>query len=741
MKAITAILSASLLLVQLADARTVKGKVSCQGQTLQGVIVTDGKNFTVTKSNGGFRLKLDPEAPFVSVVSPSGYTVDHSGGSPVFYKKVTEAKRYDFELLKAQEGNDYTLLAVSDPQMKTEKHFRKFSGLPLEDVKKNAALYSSRHATAGLLLGDIGWDSISLINPLVKSAMSGVCVPFYPVIGNHDFNRDKKQRDSRRDYEEFFGPVNYAFCLGSDIVIVLKNIIYDTNKKFVEGYTDEELDFVRNILKYIPENQHIIIAQHSPLYRWFHRSDIENGEQMLSILSGRKVDFICGHTHISNHLLYSDQIAEHNPGSICGTWWDTQWCNDGTPRGYSVFSSVAGQFSWFYHAIDFDDDFQVSIIKPGESRWHPNSVIANVWDADGQWSIEWYQDGIYMGSMEETTDVDPKFIRAINETFKDKEIPKYKRPRHNIHYYAAEPSQYAKTVTVKVKSRFGKEWSYDVDLSGCVDVQAHRGGAGLAPENTKTSMKNAMDLGCNTLELDLQISADSLVVVSHDNYFHPRLAIRPDGSPVLKGEEKEYLFSMPYDSIAKYEVGLRSNDVWPEKLLVHETKPLLKDLIEFCESYAVTHRLSLPRYNIEIKSREGKGEGKDWPEYHEFVDLCMQELLSLKLGDRLVVQCFDVRALNYMNKAYPGVILSYLTDSDQPDFDEFMSLLDFTPDWLSPEKSVVSREMVDRCHKDGMKIVPWTEDSIEGMRRLMDLGCDAIITNYPDRLLSLTRGY
>lgn len=741
MKKIISIISLALLLFHVAEARTVKGKVSCQGQNLKGVIVTDGTNFTTTKSNGSYRLKLSDEAVFVYVVSPSGYTVDFSTGTPVFYKSVTDAKKYDFELVKGQDGDDYTILAVSDPQMKTEKHFKKFSGKPLSDIKEHASLYNAKHTTVGLSLGDIGWDSISLINPLFKGAMSEVCVPFYPVIGNHDFNRDKKQRESRRDYESFFGPVNYAFCVGSDIVIVLKNIIYDTNKKFAEGYTDEELNFVKNLLEYVPQDQHVIIAQHSPLYRWFKHKDVQNGEQMLELLKGRKVDFICGHTHISNHLRYSDDIVEHNPGSICGTWWDTQWCNDGTPRGYDIFTSEAGEFSWFYHPIDFDDDFQVSIIGPGESKWHPNSIIANVWDADDQWTIEWYQDGVYMGAMTETTDVDPQFIKAINETFKGKEIPEYKRPRQNIHYYAAEPSQYAKTATIKVKSRFGKSWSYDVDLTKYVDVQGHRGGAGLMPEDTKSSMKHAMDLGCNTLELDLQISADSLVVVSHDSYFHSRLATRPDGSLVQKDEPKEYLFTMPYDSIAKYDVGLRANDVWPTKVLVPEVKPLLVDLIDFCETYAIENKLSMPRYNIEIKSREGKGEGKDWPDYVAFTDLCMQDLLSFGLGDRLVVQCFDVRALNYMHEAYPGVILSYLTDSNQPDYDEFMSLLNFTPDWLSPHYSVVTKEMVDRCHASNIKIVPWTVDNPEDMQKLIDLGCDAIITNYPDRLIAITRGY
>ena len=88
-------------------------------------------------------------------------------------------------------------------------------------------------------------------------------------------------------------------------------------------------------------------------------------------------------------------------------------------------------------------------------------------------------------------------------------------------------------------SRFGQEWIYDVDMSSYVDAQAHRGGAGLWPEKTSTSMTNAVEMGGrHTLELDLQISQDKQIVVSHDAYFHARYATRPDGTEV-KPEDPE----------------------------------------------------------------------------------------------------------------------------------------------------------------------------------------------------------
>ncbi len=269
-----------------------------------------------------------------------------------------------------------------------------------------------------------------------------------------------------------------------------------------------------------------------------------------------------------------------------------------------------------------------------------------------------------------------------------------------------------------------------------IDVQAHRGGAGLMPENTVAAMKNALDLDVNTLEFDLQLSKDGDVVVSHDNYFHPRYSTRPDGSLIQEDDPREYLFTMSYDSIARYDVGLRPVDRWPGQKKVAAVKPLAGELIDFTESYA-----SKPvNYNIEIKSWPGEGEGTLWPDYKTFCDTCIPLLLSKNLGDRLIVQCFDTRALNYMHDKWPELILSYLTeDYDGGDIEQLLKNLTFTPQWWSPESSVVTRENVAWCHAHGIGVVPWTVDDPAEMKRLVGCGVEAIISNYPDILIETVR--
>lgn len=277
-----------------------------------------------------------------------------------------------------------------------------------------------------------------------------------------------------------------------------------------------------------------------------------------------------------------------------------------------------------------------------------------------------------------------------------------------------------------------------------VDVQAHRGGMGLYPEESLVAMKNAVDLGVNTLEMDLCITKDGKVVLSHDKFFHHRNATRPDGTSVEEGDPLVYLYSLPYDEVVKWDVGIKKNPSWPQRQCINANVPLASDVIRTVEAYVKEKGLAPVCYNIEIKSEastESGKEGVDWPQYREYTDLCMGMLDSLGLGERLVVQSFDHRALNYIDKKYPGHILSYLLEGYDVDYDQYMKRLDFIPQWLSPEHTNVTEELMLRAHADGMKVVTWTVDEPDEMRRLMDLKVEAIISNYPDRLLEVAKEY
>lgn len=731
-----------LMLSSLAEARKVTGHVLSGEEKLSGVIVTDGTNFTKTKKNGKFSFEIKDDAEFVYIVTPAGYAADWSSGVPAFYRAAEGVSKFSFDLKKLDgDGSMYNLIAVGDPQPRTDQHFEIFAGKPLDDLATTAQ--SLEGITIGFSLGDMCWDVLPLLDKW-KGAITRTGIPFYPVVGNHDHDRDASgDLNGTAAYRAKMGPENYAFWVGNDMVIALDNIIYDAKRKYKEGYADHVLRFVKGLLKYVPMSADLYVAQHSPvLGRVETRTRIINATDLISMLRGHKVTFISGHNHVNDHFEFEKDITEQNVAAICGAWWDTQHCKDGTPRGYKVFTKKDGKLSWYFKAEGHDKDFQVEIFKPGQMPMHPNSVVANVWDWDPQWKVEWYEDGRYMGVMDRVTDLSPLYTKEINEAYKGKTISDYKKPAPAQHYFAATPSQYARKVMITVESRFGKSWVYEVDMADYVDVQAHRGGAGLMPENTIEAMKHSIDLGVNTLEMDFVLSADGKVVVSHENYFHHRYSTRPDGTLVQKDDPKEYLYKMTYDQIAKYDVGLRPTDTWPGKQCIPAVKPLAEDLIAFVENYTKEKGLSPMRYNIEIKSSQADGQSIKWANYDKLADEIMRLLIKFHLDDRLVVQCFDVKTLNYIQPKYPEINFSYLvSNKTELDFDGYMKLLKFTPKWLSPHHELVNEELVAKCREKGMKIVPWTVDKPEDIKRMIDLEVDAIISNYPDRVLLQTRGY
>ncbi len=725
-----------------ADARKVKGSVVSGDEKLSGVIVTDGTNFTKTKKNGKFAFEINDDADFVYIVTPAGYAGDWSEGVPAFFRKAEGCKKFVFDLVKTEtDGKDYHIIAAGDPQPHTEEHFNMFAGEPLDDLSKttNAIGLSG----VGIALGDVSWDNPALLDNW-KREIVRTGIPFYTAIGNHDHvGRQGGDYQSSAEYRKRMGPENYAFFIGDDIFFSLDNIIFSPDKGYEEGYADHVLAFVENVMEYVPEKSVVYVAQHSPLAGRDVGKLIGNTDRMLELIAGHKAIFLSGHNHQSKSYTYGKDVVEFNIPSISGNVWESYHCSDGTPRGYKVFTCKDGKLTWYYKAIGHDKDFQVEIHKPGQTWRHPNSVVANVWDWDPAWKVEWFEDGKPMGAMEMIRETSPIHIMEMKAKYDPlgRKPSSWKTSKVTGHHFAATPSQYAKIVTVAVTSRFGQTWVYDVDMKDYVDVQAHRGGAGLMPENTIEAMKHALDMGVNTLELDLQISQDGQIVVSHDPYFHHRYATRPDGTVITKDDPKEYIYTMPYSEVVKYDVGNRPSEVWPEKACVATVKPLAEDLIDFVENYTRENGLSPVRYNIEIKSKKGKGEGTDWPTYDHFATECCKFLLSKRLGDRLVVQSFDTRALNYVHEKYPELILSYLVDAKAPEFEKYMAMLNFTPQWLSPHHSITDETLVKKCHEMGMKIVPWTVDKPEDIKRILDLKVDAIISNYPDRVLEQTRGY
>ncbi len=265
------------------------------------------------------------------------------------------------------------------------------------------------------------------------------------------------------------------------------------------------------------------------------------------------------------------------------------------------------------------------------------------------------------------------------------------------------------------------------------DLQGHRGCRGLMPENTIPAMIRALDLGVNTLEMDVVISKDKQVVVSHDPFFNWEISTTPAGNAILQKDEKQFnLYSLNYNDIRQWDVGTKPHPRFPQQQKIPSVKPLLADLIDTVEQYLLKHRILPVQYNIETKSLP-LTDNIFHPEPEEFTELLMQVIKKKKIEERTIIQSFDVRTLQVIHKKYPSMKTALLIEGfNKKTAAENLDLLGYTPSIYSPEYNLVTPELVSFCHSKKIKLIPWTVNDKKNMDRLREMKVDGLITDYPD---------
>jgi glycerophosphoryl diester phosphodiesterase len=251
-------------------------------------------------------------------------------------------------------------------------------------------------------------------------------------------------------------------------------------------------------------------------------------------------------------------------------------------------------------------------------------------------------------------------------------------------------------------------------------------------------MLKAIDLGVTTLEMDAVITQDSQVILSHEPFFNHEITTKNDGSFIMEEAERNYnIYNMTYVETKAFDVGLKPHPRFPsqQKMAVH--KPLLSDVIDSAEHYAKLKKRTPVLYNIETKSKLVT-DNLFHPAPETFVNLLMQVIEQKGIGDRVIVQSFDIRTLQVVHRRYPGIKTALLIeDYDSKPFDEQLRDLRFTPTIYSPHYSLVNEALVQRCRKSRVQLVPWTVNNKKEMADLKKLGVDGIITDYPDLFTGL----
>jgi glycerophosphoryl diester phosphodiesterase len=265
------------------------------------------------------------------------------------------------------------------------------------------------------------------------------------------------------------------------------------------------------------------------------------------------------------------------------------------------------------------------------------------------------------------------------------------------------------------------------------DKQGHRGCRGLMPENTIQAMLKAVDLGVTTLEMDVSITADSQVILSHDPILNPEITTKPDGTYLTAEESKNgVLYKMNYEEIKCYDVGLKPYPKFPRQEKIAAIKPLLKEVFDDVEAYLSLVKKNPVFYNIETKTNP-KNDGILHPDPETFVRLLMTVIQQKKMEKKVIIQSFDFRTLQIIHRDYPEIKTAALVeDREQLGLNGQLNKLGFTPTFYSPYFSLITPTLIRECHDKGIRILPWTVNEKSKIEELKKMGVDGIITDYPD---------
>ena len=270
------------------------------------------------------------------------------------------------------------------------------------------------------------------------------------------------------------------------------------------------------------------------------------------------------------------------------------------------------------------------------------------------------------------------------------------------------------------------------------EIQGHRGARGLMPENTIPAFLEALKLGVTTLELDLAVTKDNELVVSHEPYFSATYCMDSAGNEIPKDKQESYnIYQMSYKQVLAFDCGTKPHGDFPEQQKFKVNKPLLKDVVKAVDKYLETAKGQTVKYNMEIKSAP-RGDGIFHPSIEVFSDLVYNFIQENMDPKNVNVQCFDFRVLKYFNEKYPEIELSALVGGNHV-VDETLEELGFVPDIYSCSYRNLTEEVVKDIQSKNMKVIPWTVNETKDLERIIGYKVDGIITDYPDRAMKLVK--
>lgn len=267
-----------------------------------------------------------------------------------------------------------------------------------------------------------------------------------------------------------------------------------------------------------------------------------------------------------------------------------------------------------------------------------------------------------------------------------------------------------------------------------IEVQGHRGARWSRPENTLPAFQFALENGADAVELDMHVTKDDQVVVSHDHFLNPKLCVDQNGARI-RGDI--LIRSLTLSELQKYDCGSLQNPDFPEQQPVAKTPiPTLEAVFELIEKSPLPAAKIL-QFNIETKSEEKHPEYT--PEPERFVELVLALLKKHGLMSRVILESFDYRTLKIAHRLEPSLRLSVLIHR-RPRGGLVPLMKEIEAQTVSPEYSWLNANDVAELHSAGCKVLPWTPNAPDDWHRLIEIGVDGIITDNPRGLREFLAG-
>ena len=265
-----------------------------------------------------------------------------------------------------------------------------------------------------------------------------------------------------------------------------------------------------------------------------------------------------------------------------------------------------------------------------------------------------------------------------------------------------------------------------------IAVHGHRGTRGTRPENTLPAFEEALRAGVDVLELDLAVTKDGIVVVSHDPHITPERCLGPDSK---KPEHSASIRELALEEVKRYDCGSIPNPNFPRQLMVPGTS--IPTLEEVFAMVAASKYPAAAKVGFNIETKIFPAEPRLSPSPAEFAKLVAEIVKKYGMEKRTMVQSFDVRTLREMKKIAPKIRTSQLTHEE---------LLDIVPalksartDIWSPNHKWITTDSVKTAHSAGIQVAPWTVNTPKEWDEAIAKGVDAIITDYPAELIAFLK--